>query len=50
MELDEVAGGIADERLPARAYRLGVAHLDTPVPKLIHGGVEIGDQQGEVLT
>lgn len=50
MELDQVAARIGDEGLVARSHRFGVAHLHSPLAQLGDRGVEVGDQQGEVLA
>jgi hypothetical protein len=50
MELDEVAGGVAQERLAAAAHGNRIAHVDAPAPQLVDGSVEVVDEQGEVLA
>ena len=42
VQLDPVAGGIGEERLPSRPDRRRVRHVDAGVAQLVDGGIEVG--------
>lgn len=50
VQLDEVAGRVLKERLAAASHGNRIAHLHAPAPELVDGGVEVVDEQREVLA
>src|SRR5689334_9923540 len=50
MQLDEVSSWIVEKRLEVCAHGGRVAHLDVACAELADAGVEVGDENGEVLA
>src|SRR5262245_26426544 len=50
VQLDEVAGGVVEERLAVATHGHRIAHVDAPAPQLVDHRVEVVDEQREVLT
>ena len=50
VQLDEVAGRVLQKRLAVASHGNRIAHLHAPAPELVDGGVEVVDEQREVLA